>query len=136
MDPLSFQAGNAIIGNKFECEGLELVVPPTSAHTGGMSFSAFFHSKTIVAVTGAPATVLVDGREYDSWTRIEVPAKSKVTITGPSNKSDLSGGGLRAYILIAGGFPGIPEYLGSKSTSLGFGGYQVCDVVVQCQSLC
>ncbi|KAH8104150.1 allophanate hydrolase subunit 2-domain-containing protein [Phellopilus nigrolimitatus] len=116
MDQLAFQAGNAIVGNTLDCEGLELVIPPsTSGVKGGSMFTAIFHVQAAVAVTGAPASVLIDGREVSMWSKIIVPAGSK--LTG-------SGGGLRAYISILGGFPGIPTYLGSKSTSMGLGGYQ------------
>ena len=34
------------------------------------------------------------------------------------------GGGFRTYVAVQGGLPDVPEYLGSKSTSMGFGGYQ------------
>ncbi|KAH8094908.1 allophanate hydrolase subunit 2-domain-containing protein [Cristinia sonorae] len=124
LDPLSFQAGNIIIGNQPECEGLELVVPPRSTgRAGGLSFSATFHVKAVISLTGAPATLTVDGEEHNTWTRVEVPAGAKVVISGPKEGKE-TGGGLRGYLLIAGGLPGIPEFLGSKSTSLGIGGYQ------------
>lgn len=126
MDPLSFQAGNIIVGNSPECEGLELVIPPTSSgYSSGTSFIAIFHARAVIAVTGAPASVQVDGQELANWAAIEVPAGSKVHIGGPSSTRDALGGGLRAYLLFKGGFPAIPEYLGSKATSLGIGGYQV-----------
>ncbi|TCD67501.1 hypothetical protein EIP91_012306 [Steccherinum ochraceum] len=124
MDPLAFQAGNAIVGNALECEGLELVIPPR--HGSGGAFSAIFHTKALIAVVGAPAHVSVDGKDCQTWSRLEVPAGVKVVIGGPKADADaaLPSGGLRAYLLVAGGFPGIPTYLGSKSTSLGIGGYQ------------
>ena len=115
-----------IVGNGPECEGLELVIPPTSSgHSSGTSFIAIFHARAVIAVTGAPAAIQVDGQELPNWTAIEVPAGSKVHIGGPSPNQDAIGGGLRAYLLFKGGFPAVPEYLGSKSTSLGIGGYQV-----------
>ena len=49
-----------------------------------------------------------------------VPEGSKVEIGGVKG-----GKGLRAYLAIRGGFLGIPTYLGSKSTSMALGGYQV-----------
>lgn len=52
-----------------------------------------------------------------------VVAGEKLAIGGPRASEDDSGG-LRAYLAIFGGLPGIPQYLGSKSTSMGTGGYQ------------
>lgn len=123
MDTLAFRAGNGLVGNPLEYEGLELVVPPKGAgRSSALTFSAIFHVKAVVAVTGANASVHIDGREVPTWARLVVPAGAKLTIGGLRSDEE---GGLRAYLLIAGGFPSIPKYLGSKSTSMGSGGYQV-----------
>ncbi|EJD01957.1 uncharacterized protein FOMMEDRAFT_109008 [Fomitiporia mediterranea MF3/22] len=125
MDPLAFQAGNALIGNPFGCEGLELVIPPkSSGHARSLSFIALFYVEAVVAVTGAHAIVTVDGREAPTWGRIIVPRGAKLVIGALHPDTEYSSGGFRAYLAVLGGFPRIPEYLGSKSTSMGSGGYQ------------
>lgn len=124
MDPIAFQAGNIIVGNSLGREGLEIVVPPTG---GGTKFAAIFHVQASIAVTGAQSVVTIDGECVPMWGRLAVPAGTKLSIGGPmpEENSSQTGGGLRAYLNISGGFPGVPEYLGSKSTSIGIGGYQV-----------
>lgn len=122
MDPLALQAANCIAGNPFDCEGLELVIPPESAgRASGLSFNAIFHIRAVVAVAGANASVNVNGEDVPTWSRILVPPGSKLTIGNLRS----NGSGFRSYLAILGGFPGIPDYLGSKSTSMGSGGYQV-----------
>ncbi|KAI5119239.1 hypothetical protein M0805_008790 [Coniferiporia weirii] len=130
MDSLAFKAGNALVGNAFECEGLELVVPPSSiGRSAGLSLSTAFHVPVTVAVTGALTGVKLDGKYVPMWSRLVIPGGSKLVVGEPlseqyAEEQESSGGGLRSYVLILGGFPGIPKYLGSKSTSLGLGGYQ------------
>ena len=122
MDPLALQAANCIVGNPLECEGLELVIPPKSAgRTSGVSFSAIFHIQAIIAIAGANANVQVNGTDVPTWSRVTVPAGGKLAIGSLGD----DGSGVRAYLAILGGLPGIPLYLGSKSTSMGSGGYQV-----------
>lgn len=110
MDSLAFRMANILVGNALGVAALEITL------TG---CRLFFHVEAIVAVTGAPVKVTVDGKEVQMWGRFRVPAKSKLSV-GNINKT-----GFRAYLAIKGGFPDIPAYLGSKSTSLGLGGYQV-----------
>lgn len=114
MDPLAFQAGNAIVGNDLECEGLEVVVPPRGGGAG-LKFSVQFHVDCVIAVTGAPASVMIDGREAGMWVPLAIAAGEKLAIGGPRDSEDESGG-LRAYLAILGGLLGVPLYLGSKST--------------------
>ena len=110
MDSLAFRMANILVGNALGVAALEITL------TG---CRLFFHVEAIVAVTGAPVKVTVNGQEMPMWGRFHVPAKSKLSI-GNVGKT-----GFRAYLAIKGGFPDIPAYLGSKSTSLGLGGYQV-----------
>ncbi|THH06190.1 hypothetical protein EW145_g4258 [Phellinidium pouzarii] len=130
MDPLAFQAGNALVGNSFECEGLELVSPQSSAgRNNNLAFSAIFHVQATIAVTGTSASVTLDGKDLPTWSRLLVSAGSKLIVGGPTyahitDGGESQSGGLRTYLSILGGFPGIPKYLGSKSTSMGVGGYQ------------
>ena len=109
MDPLAFRIANILVGNDPGTEGLELTL------TG---CRLLFHVATVVAITGAFAKVTADGNEVRMWERVVIPAGAKLSI-GP-----IQGPGMRAYLAVRGGFPEIPKYLGSKSTSLGLGGYQ------------
>lgn len=129
MDALAFQAGNMLVGNPLEAEAIELVVPPRAQSLAkALSFVAHFHVDAVVAVTGAAMTIKVDGATRGAWSAFAVPTGSKLAINGAVGDSS-QGGGLRAYLTIKGGLPGIPGYLGSKSTSMGFGGYQVSYVL-------
>lgn len=130
MDPLSFQAANLIVGNEASCEGLEIVVPPAAVRrNNALGFGCIFHAPTVVVVAGAPAEVTVDGVQASMWSKISIKAGQKFNVGGVIVGTDEakfeSTGGLRAYIAILGGLPEIPTYLGSKSTSMGSGGYQV-----------
>ncbi|EJF56376.1 urea carboxylase [Dichomitus squalens LYAD-421 SS1] len=109
MDSLAFRIANILVGNDPGTEGLEATL------TG---CRLLFHVAAVVAVTGASAKVTVDGNEIRTWKRVAVPAGAKLAI-GP-----IQGTGMRAYLAMRGGFPEIPKYLGSKSTSMGLGGYQ------------
>ncbi|KAI1787216.1 allophanate hydrolase subunit 2-domain-containing protein, partial [Ganoderma leucocontextum] len=67
---------------------------------------------------GASAKVTVHGKEVRMWERIIVPAGARILVGAVQHT------GMRAYLAVRGGFPEIPKYLGSKSTSMGLGGYQ------------
>lgn len=129
MDELAFSAGNILVGNASDTEGLEIIVVP------GFGFSLQFFVAAVVSVTGKNASVKVNGLEIPLWSRIVVPANAKFEIQARSLSDSATG--LRTYLCIRGGFPHIPAYLGSKSTSMGLGGYQVscflrifCDLVL------
>lgn len=116
MDDLAFAAGNILVGNPRTTEGLEIIVVP------GVGCSLQFFSLAVIAVTGKDVIVTVNGIEHPTWSRILVASDGKVDIQA---KASGEPNGFRAYICIKGGFPDIPVYLGSKSTSMGLGGYQV-----------
>lgn len=109
MDDLSFRLGNTALGNPEGAPGLEFTMTGPSL--------TFTHATT-VCVTGAEATVTVDGTEVPAWTPVTVPAG------GTLDAGTAAGKGLRGYILFQGGLD-IPKYLGSASTfTLGqFGGH-------------
>ncbi|KZT03045.1 urea carboxylase [Laetiporus sulphureus 93-53] len=109
MDPLSFRVANMLVSNDLGTEALEITL------TG---CRLYFHVSAIIAVTGAPARVTIDGQEVPMWSSVVVPARGKVTV------GMVKGSGFRTYLAVRGGFPEIPRYLGSKSTSTGLGGYQ------------
>ncbi|KAG0691920.1 allophanate hydrolase subunit 2-domain-containing protein [Suillus ampliporus] len=112
MDSQAFSAANMIAGNTSETEALEIITLP------GAGCKLKFHSSTIVAVTGKPVTVKVNGDQVSMWARLIISENAILDIGG------MPGPGFRVYLAIRGGFPEVPQYLGSKSTSMGLGGYQ------------
>ncbi|KAF9220649.1 hypothetical protein BS17DRAFT_714001 [Gyrodon lividus] len=113
MDFQSFKAANILTGNSPEKEGLEIITLPGA----GCKFT--FHVPCVVAITGKLVTVKVNRVEVPMWARLVVPAKGTLEMSGGGG-----GTGFRVYLAVRGGFPEVPKYLGSKSTSMGLGGYQ------------
>ncbi len=110
MDSVSFRIANTIVGNPENTEALEVTL---------IGPELLFNAPGIVSVTGAVVDVSIDGRKVDMYSRLLVPAGKKL-------KLGMAKSGCRSYIAVKGGFPAIPIYLGSKSTTstLGLGGYQ------------
>ncbi|KAH7906361.1 allophanate hydrolase subunit 2-domain-containing protein [Hygrophoropsis aurantiaca] len=113
MDPQAFAAANIIVGNDLQTEGLEVVTLP------GAELRFRFHVPTVVALTGKSVVVKINGDQVDMWNRQIVPANGRLEVGGGGGNT-----GFRVYLAIRGGFPEIPHYIGSKSTSMGLGGYQ------------
>ena len=85
----------------------------------------FFKTVSSVDYAGAkPSTIVrLNGAILgNTWIRISVPAGGVLELIEDTRGES---GGFRTYVAVKGGFPDIPQYLGSKSTSMGFGGYQV-----------
>lgn len=78
MDELAFSAGNILVGNPSDTEGLEIIVVP------GFGFSLQFFVAAVVSVTGKNASVKVNGLEIPLWSRIVVPANAKFEIQARS----------------------------------------------------
>lgn len=117
MDNLSFAIGNLLVGNSQTVEGLETVIVP------GAGYAFHFYIPTVVAVTGKDVLVKINGTTVSMWSRLVVPNNGILSLEAkPVGKNST---GFRTYLCIRGGFPDIPVYLGSKSTSMGFRGYQV-----------
>ncbi|KAK7030457.1 hypothetical protein VNI00_014042 [Paramarasmius palmivorus] len=116
MDSLAFRAANILAGNPQGTEGLEVIVIPD------VDLEYHFHTEAVIAVSGKAASVFVNDTLVEMWARIVVPADGKLVIQ--ALPSDAGHSGLRTYLAIRGGFPHIPKYLDSKSTSMGLGGYQ------------
>ncbi|WP_328458691.1 urea carboxylase [Amycolatopsis sp. NBC_00438] len=108
MDDRSLRLGNLALGNPEGAPGLECTVDGVTLR---------FSHTTDVCVTGAPASVFVDGAEVPLWTPVEVPAGATLDVRACT-------AGLRSYVLIRGGID-VPEFLGSAATfTLGrFGGH-------------
>ncbi|KAJ8496229.1 hypothetical protein ONZ45_g12534 [Pleurotus djamor] len=116
MDSMAFQVANILVGNDPTTEALEIIVAP------GVGCVFLFHQAAVISLTGKSVIVKIDGRKLRMWESIHVPAGKRVEIRDQVVVSKRVG--FRAYLAVRGGFPGIPEYLGSKSTSMGLGGYQ------------
>ena len=110
MDSVSFRLANVIVGNPQTMEGLEVTL---------IGPELLFNTPGVIAVTGGVIDVYIDGEPVDMYTRHLVPAGKKLKLGYVTS-------GCRAYIAIKGGFPAVPLYLGSKSTTstLKLGGYQ------------
>ncbi|VDB91707.1 unnamed protein product [Peniophora sp. CBMAI 1063] len=118
MDGRAHSAANLLVGNPKETEALEVI------SVRGAAVRLKFWSEAVVGVAGGHPGIQIhiDGCPVaDMWSRVHVEANSVLELV-EGERGD--GGGFRTYIAVHGGFPDIPVYLGSKSTSMGFGGYQ------------
>ncbi|KAM3460987.1 hypothetical protein NHJ6243_005434 [Beauveria neobassiana] len=109
-DALHARLANCVAGNDPGCELLEITFAGPTIK---------FHERAIIALAGGIVEVHLDNHPVKMYSRIEVPAGSVVAIGRLSQ-------GCRTYLAVQGGFPGIPQYLGSKSTSpiIEVGGHQ------------
>lgn len=109
MDAYAHRAANALVGNPPEAAALECTMSGPTLR---------FHRAAVVAVTGAPVTVQIDGHPAPMWTALAVPAGAVLAV------GRLQDTGCRLSIAVGGGFD-VPLYLGSHSTfTLGqFGGH-------------
>ncbi|OLL98957.1 Allophanate hydrolase 2 subunit 2 [Pseudonocardia sp. Ae406_Ps2] len=101
LDRPAYELGNRLVGNDDGAAGLELL-------GGGLRVRA--RGGRTVAVTGAPAPVLVDGRPAGSHRALHLPDGAELAVGTPV-------GGLRCYLAVAGGVDA-PVALGSRSTDL------------------
>jgi urea carboxylase len=109
MDDRALRLGNRLLGNPEGAAGLEITMSGPQLR---------FRADAVVAVTGAPLPVLLNGAPQTMDTALFVPAGSTLALGG------IVGSGARSYLLVRGGLQ-VPDYLGSKSTfTLGlFGGH-------------
>ncbi|GAC1536005.1 MAG: urea carboxylase [Acidimicrobiales bacterium] len=108
MDARSFRLANRLVANDPAAAGLEMTLSGPTLR---------FRTDAFVALSGAPMSADIDGRQVPWCTPVEVPAGSVLRI-GPT-----TGAGSRAYLAVRGGLDAVP-YLGSASTFMlgGFGG--------------
>ena len=109
MDGLAFRLANRLVNNSQDDAGIEITfIGPVLR----------FNCDSVIAVTGAPVDLRVDGEPLPQWQSHLVKAGSLLHIRR------VEGAGCRSYLAVKGGFQ-VPDYLGSKSTfTLGqFGGH-------------
>jgi urea carboxylase len=109
MDDRALRLGNRLLGNPEGAAGLEITMSGPQLR---------FRTDAVVAVTGAPLPVLLNGLPQTMDTALFVPAGSTLAL------GTIAGSGARSYLLVRGALQ-VPDYLGSKSTfTLGlFGGH-------------
>ncbi|MER7772777.1 biotin-dependent carboxyltransferase family protein [Kitasatospora sp. NPDC096140] len=101
LDEPALRAANRLVGNEPGAAGLETTL-------GGVALRAV--GTVVVAVTGAPAPVRVDGRPAAWGAPVVVPDGAVVEV-GPATD------GVRGYLAVAGGIA-VPPVLGSRSADL------------------
>lgn len=109
FDALSFQMGNVLLNNPGDAAGLEITVDGPCLQ---------FTCDTAIVLTGADMQASLNDKAIENWQVYHVTAGTILDI------GRVASGGLRGYLLVAGGIE-TPAYLGSKSTfTLGqFGGH-------------
>ncbi|WP_137822620.1 urea carboxylase [Pseudomonas sp. D(2018)] len=109
MDSRALRLGNRLLGNPEGAAGLEITMSGPSLR---------FNCDAVVAVTGAPIPLTLDGQPQPMDTALRVPAGATLAL------GTIAGAGARSYLCLRGGLQ-LPDYLGSKSTfTLGqFGGH-------------
>ncbi|HET9517796.1 MAG TPA: allophanate hydrolase subunit 2 family protein, partial [Actinoplanes sp.] len=99
LDAPALARANRLVGNPDATAGLETTL---------LGCALRFARAAVVAVTGAPAAVLVDGAPVGFGTRVEVPAGATVDVGRATV-------GVRSYLAVAGGID-VEPVLGSRST--------------------
>jgi len=109
MDGLAFRLGARLLGNGPEAAGLEITA---------LGPTLLFNAATTACLTGAAVEAVLDGVPVQAYAPFAVAAGQTLKI------GRVKGGGLRAYLSVAGGLD-VPAYLGSRSsfTLGGFGGH-------------
>ncbi|MDH4560546.1 urea carboxylase [Pseudomonas sp. BN411] len=109
MDSRALRLGNRLLGNAEGEAGLEITMSGPTLR---------FNTDAVVAVTGAPIPLSLDGQPQPMDTALFVPAGATLAL------GTIAGAGARSYLCVRGGLQ-VPDYLGSRSTfTLGqFGGH-------------
>ncbi|CAD5106905.1 urea carboxylase [Zestomonas carbonaria] len=109
MDDRALRLGNRLLGNEEDAAALEITMSGPTLR---------FNTDAVLAVTGAPLPVQLDGIDQPMDTALRVKAGGILSL------GTIQGAGARSYLCLRGGIQ-VPDYLGSKSTfTLGqFGGH-------------
>ncbi len=100
MDALAFRLGNRLLGNAADAAGLEITAVGPSLR---------FHCPAHLCLAGADMQAQIDGVALERYAVVRVEAGQTLRI------GSVRGPGLRAYLLVRGGFD-VPRYLGSRAT--------------------
>jgi urea carboxylase len=109
MDMLAFRLANRLVGNAQDAAALEMT-------TTGARLR--FDADASIALAGADMGATLDDTPVPHWRAIAVRAGSTLRLGA------VKGGGVRAYLAVAGGIDA-PRFLGSRGTFMlgGFGGH-------------
>ncbi|MBL8444398.1 MAG: 5-oxoprolinase/urea amidolyase family protein, partial [Zoogloeaceae bacterium] len=109
MDDRALRLGNRLLGNHEGAAALEITMSGPILR---------FNCDAVVAITGAPLPVRLDGTAQPMNTALFVPAGGRLIL------GTIAEAGTRSYVCMRGGLD-VPSYLGSRSTfTLGqFGGH-------------
>jgi urea carboxylase len=109
MDSRALRLGNRLLGNAEGAAALEITMSGPLLR---------FNCAAVVAVTGAPIALTLEGASVPMNTALLIPTGATLHL------GSISGAGARSYLCLRGGLQ-VPDYLGSKSTfTLGqFGGH-------------
>ncbi|WP_336346983.1 urea carboxylase [Pseudomonas monsensis] len=109
MDSRALRLGNRLLGNAEGAAALEITMSGPLLR---------FNCEAVIAVTGAPIGLTLEGESAPMNTALLIPAGATLHL------GSISGAGARSYLCLRGGLQ-VPDYLGSKSTfTLGqFGGH-------------
>jgi len=109
MDSRALRLGNRLLGNADGAAALEITMSGPLLR---------FNCEAVVAVTGAPIALTLEGTSVPMNTALLIPGGATLHL------GSISGAGARSYLCLRGGLQ-VPDYLGSKSTfTLGqFGGH-------------
>ncbi len=99
MDQFSFRVGNLLVGNAEGAAALETTFLGPEVELG---------ADTIVAITGAPLELKVNGMPASMWVALALKKGDRITCGAVM-------AGVRSYVCLAGGIE-VPELLGSRST--------------------
>ena len=99
MDQYAATLANRLVGNTADEAVLECTYLGPKIRTT---------ESAVIAVTGSPVTVLVNGQEVDEYARLELQAGDELSF-------GMLQGGAKFFIAVAGGID-VPEALGSRST--------------------
>ncbi len=104
MDQEALMIGNMLVGDEHSAAGIEITL-------GGAEFEV--STETLVAITGADLSATLDGTPLPVYESFIAPAGSVIRFSGP-------GSGIRAYLLVRGGFD-TPPALNSRATHIASG---------------
>lgn len=109
MDDRALRLGNRLLKNPEGAAALEITMSGPTLR---------FNTDAVLAITGAPLPISLDGVEQPMDTALFIAAGSTLSL------GTVGGAGARSYLCLRGGLQ-LPDYLGSKSTfTLGqFGGH-------------